>query len=656
MKQRICTYEDRPGNFVGIQLLALSLAQHCPDCVLEVTSPVLTEDFRAWAGYQSNVVIGADIDPSVRGYDIKPTLLLRALDRGDRQVIWIDADVLVTADFRELYDEVDETTLVVSQEFFWGAPAGDAYRCRAWKLPVGRTLPFSVNSGFIRVTPHHRGLLADWSALMKNEQYRQAQNTPWRKRPVHFLSDQEVLMALLESSSHTGIDVYYLLRGCDIIMTSGSAGYTLGERVRNSFIYGRKLPPLIHALGPKPWQQAHYVGGPFRNPIRYMEQVHTQVSPYTHAAREYARELDAMYRRNWLTKRSLPARLMYGIGGNNPHLAGLGLCLMDSVGRTIKHCLRRYPWQHRRLRESQPLESSAQESGPMEHKSLGGLAVSAAEHKPIQDRLPAWLYWQLKLLKQWLKPCEFTQRYNPMHRALGRPRQVLAGPFQGMNYGKLADAGVGLCKLLGTVECELHEAVEKIIAAEPDVIINIGAAEGYYAVGLSLRLPQAKAVAYDTSSWARWQLKQMIRWNQIKDRVQVKGWCSPEELEKQLQSAQRPLIFCDCEGYETQLLNPAMVPSLHKAMVLVEVHDVLEPGIGALIESRCQNSHQMNRIDSRARTPADVPSALQMSADDALWAMQENRPGPMYWFQMMPRDNVATKIPASGPMGLRQAA
>ncbi|NJL30804.1 MAG: hypothetical protein HC898_03765 [Phycisphaerales bacterium] len=344
MKQRICTYEDRPGNFVGIQLLALSLAQHCPDCVLEVTSPVLTEDFRAWAGYQSNVVIGADIDPAVRGYDIKPTLLLRALDRGETQVLWIDADVLVTADFRELYDEVDQTTLVVSQEFS-GVPRLGCISLPSLEAAGGKD---AALCGEQRVHPRHTASSRLTGGLVGTHEKRgipPGSEHTLAQAPGAFLSDQEVLMALLESSPHTGIDVHYLLRGCDIIMTSGSAGYTPGERVRNSFIYGRKLPPLIHALGPKPWQQAHYVGGPFRNPIRYMEQVHTQVSPYTHAAREYARELDAMYRRNWLTKRSLPARLMYGIGCNNPHLAGLGLCLMDSVGRTIKHCLRRYPWQ-----------------------------------------------------------------------------------------------------------------------------------------------------------------------------------------------------------------------------------------------------------------------------------------------------------------------
>jgi hypothetical protein len=66
---------------------------------------------------------------------------------------------------------------------------------------------------------------------------------------------------------------------------------------------------------------------------------------------------------------------------------------------------------------------------------------------------------------------------------------VLHGPFAGLMYPRdllLAQADAPIAKLLGTYEQELHPVFEEVIAKQPRTIIDIGAAEGYYAVGLAL--------------------------------------------------------------------------------------------------------------------------------------------------------------------------
>jgi hypothetical protein len=49
---------------------------------------------------------------------------------------------------------------------------------------------------------------------------------------------------------------------------------------------------------------------------------------------------------------------------------------------------------------------------------------------------------------------------------------------------------------LGTYEREIAGVVEEICRAEPAVLIDVGTAGGYYAVGFGMRLPDSKIIAF----------------------------------------------------------------------------------------------------------------------------------------------------------------
>ena len=85
-----------------------------------------------------------------------------------------------------------------------------------------------------------------------------------------------------------------------------------------------------------------------------------------------------------------------------------------------------------------------------------------------------------------------------LRSVLDDPETVLSGPFKGMRY-PLRSSGQGglLPKLLGTYERELSPAIERLISDRPTLVVNVGAAEGYYAVGLALRAPQAQVIAFE---------------------------------------------------------------------------------------------------------------------------------------------------------------
>src|SRR5271170_2035809 len=64
---------------------------------------------------------------------------------------------------------------------------------------------------------------------------------------------------------------------------------------------------------------------------------------------------------------------------------------------------------------------------------------------------------------------------------------VAAGLFQGLRLLPDVSWGVGdnAAKLVGLYEAELHPALHDLALTPPPVVINVGCAEGYYAVGLA---------------------------------------------------------------------------------------------------------------------------------------------------------------------------
>src|SRR5438132_1427624 len=93
---------------------------------------------------------------------------------------------------------------------------------------------------------------------------------------------------------------------------------------------------------------------------------------------------------------------------------------------------------------------------------------------------------------RWIKyPREYFVRNAIWRYGKGR---VIIGPFAGM---RILDQNPFLPYLLGTYELELHSVLERLLERNWDRIIDIGAAEGYYAIGLSMRCPDAQCIAFE---------------------------------------------------------------------------------------------------------------------------------------------------------------
>src|SRR5690348_12219164 len=128
----------------------------------------------------------------------------------------------------------------------------------------------------------------------------------------------------------------------------------------------------------------------------------------------------------------------------------------------------------------------------------------------------------------------YTRRFVAWHGLT-----VTGGPFAGLTYPDAEPLSL-VPKLLGVYESELHAAVEEAIRARPEVIVNVGAADGYYAVGLKRRCPGATVIAYEADAGQADLCRRVAAANQVD--LEVRGAAGRGDL------GPASLIVMDCEG------------------------------------------------------------------------------------------------------------
>lgn len=215
---------------------------------------------------------------------------------------------------------------------------------------------------------------------------------------------------------------------------------------------------------------------------------------------------------------------------------------------------------------------------------------------------------------------------------------VTNGPFKGLTLVE-PSWNAHAAKMIGVYEREIYSCLEVVRQGEGWTVINIGAADGYYAVGMAMWQAVSKVIAFEMDANSRRLLGENARRNKVADKVVVEGACTPEKFEALLRTTARDVfVFCDVEGYEKVLLDPVLHRSLARCQILVEVHDVIEPGVGAILRDRFANTHAIHRIDPEPRKRAEFMMETKWTSllkDFFIEsAIGDQRPGGIYWLMM----------------------
>jgi len=209
---------------------------------------------------------------------------------------------------------------------------------------------------------------------------------------------------------------------------------------------------------------------------------------------------------------------------------------------------------------------------------------------------------------------------------------VRNGPFKGMQYIKRSSGSALLPKILGSYEEPIQEWICEVIEAKKcSNILDIGCAEGYYAVGFAMRMPDTHITAYDIDEEAIRNINELAIANHIIN-IEIKAECTHEELNSKCGA--NTLVFCDVEGFEEILLDPVKAPNLKYADIIVESHDFIVPNITNELIDRFYMTHTIRiRVDYPGRFK-EYNTPKKATNEQYRRIINELRPKKMKWIYL----------------------
>ena len=231
------------------------------------------------------------------------------------------------------------------------------------------------------------------------------------------------------------------------------------------------------------------------------------------------------------------------------------------------------------------------------------------------------------------KEREIAQKQRAQRcREIFKSMTVLNGPFKGMRYPRMSAAGSELYpKLLGSYEQEIQEVLNFAVTQSYTAVVDIGCGEGYYAVGMAMKLGGDKHFAFDIDPRAQRLCKALAKANNVN--VKVGGLCNAQTL-RDLPLGDHALIFSDCEGYELELIDEDLSQILKPHDLIIETHDVFDISTTQTLLDILSHTHDLQifpSVDDKEKAYTyDFPELEGLDLNERHMILQE-RPVIMKW-------------------------
>ena len=203
--------------------------------------------------------------------------------------------------------------------------------------------------------------------------------------------------------------------------------------------------------------------------------------------------------------------------------------------------------------------------------------------------------------------------------------RVLEGPLQGLRLAanRIDEIDAPVAKLLGSYEQEIHAALSAAMDSGPARFVDLGAADGYFAVGVA-HVAQMPVDAFDLSRSARSLIEETARLNNVTGLVRTHGAATPRSVEAL--PLERAMVLCDIEGAERNLFSRALVENLGTAHVIVEMHSKVHSDVESVLAERFAVTHDVHVVEAVRRDPAMYPALETLDdAEDRDHAVNELR-------------------------------
>lgn len=259
---------------------------------------------------------------------------------------------------------------------------------------------------------------------------------------------------------------------------------------------------------------------------------------------------------------------------------------------------------------------------------------------------PAGVY--RALLKNLVRQAGIAPDFRRIRASIGESLRekygntVRHGPFKGM---QLADSphfskGGAAAKILG--HYERHVAERLVALADPGTdFIDVGAADGFFAVGIARMGLYRHCIAFEQSAQGQAVIAQARAANGLAEEVlAICGTATGAALREAIDPERRAVILIDIDGPEFELLDPDVLEHASHCTLIVELHDgMLRNGAvkkHALLE-RAARHFEIELMRSPPVLASDYAEVADLPDNYRLLAFSEGRPYAMEWLVLTPR-------------------
>lgn len=200
--------------------------------------------------------------------------------------------------------------------------------------------------------------------------------------------------------------------------------------------------------------------------------------------------------------------------------------------------------------------------------------------------------------------------------------------------------------LLGLYEQELLETLCSKPLTDRSYFIDIGAADGYYGIGLVMAGFFKKSFCFEISEKGRQTIKENAKVNGVSERVEVFG-AADHTLAQQLPQGciDDAVVLVDIEGGEFDVLNKEFLKRFQNAYILIEIHNWIE-GFEEKYFNLLLAANQYFEIDTVEPVVRDLTKFTELNdfTDDNRYLIcSEGRPNVMRFLRLNPKSQRSAK-------------
>jgi hypothetical protein len=218
--------------------------------------------------------------------------------------------------------------------------------------------------------------------------------------------------------------------------------------------------------------------------------------------------------------------------------------------------------------------------------------------------------------------------------------KVSQGLFEGLKlnrdtwWGK-SDLG---SQCLGFYEKDI---LDFIAAHGPfDTFLDIGAADGYYAIGMLHSQMTKRTICFEVSEKGQLAIKENWLINNSPGELEIHGEANEGSISTIASKvSSKSLVLIDIEGFEFSLLTPQVISLLKKCEVIIEIHHWVEdfPLKYKNLLKNLDLHFKVKKIKYSDRNTQSNPLLRGYTDDNRLLVTSERRPCLMRFLHLAPR-------------------